>query len=119
MLKLNKIYYSLKKVGGEWHAGHIQSYFYHDCIRFYENGIVIMANTDNLKSTYEWFYKGNDKAYLNTGTYELDNHKIKIRIPVAIGEILFDGTIGSDCIILFKRNIKTNTQSMDCFEILE
>lgn len=118
MLKLNNIYKSLKKVNGEWHAGHIQWGFHYDFLRFYEDGVVIQCNNPHSDKLEEWFYLDNTEAYFYKGTYSLKQNKISITIPVEIGKLEYEGEANSNRLILFWKNKKVNSNGMDYYEII-
>lgn len=86
MLQYNKLYQSLKKVGGEWHAGHFQWYYYWNYIKFFEDGTLIEAsiNSDDSDKIQLNFMPGNQNIshgkYIYNGDeliMELNNVTLK------------------------------------------
>lgn len=109
MLQYNKLYQSLKKVGGEWHAGHFQWYYYWNYIKFYEDGTLIYcaSSEDDFDDINKWFSKSNENV--SKGKHHVSIDKIKLDIQ----EALIDGFISNDTILL-KENKPFD--SWDAFE---
>ncbi|KKT72092.1 MAG: hypothetical protein A2281_11130 [Bacteroidetes bacterium RIFOXYA12_FULL_38_20] len=118
-LQYNKLYQSLKKVSGEWHAGHFEWYFYWDFLKFYENGIVISCNNnkDDLNDINDWFNVENEKAFFNKGTYLIKGNSIEINISVAVGSIKYYGEISNNYLIVSTINESVGYKNIDFFEL--
>jgi len=118
MLQYNKLYQSLKKVGGEWHAGHFQWHYYWNYIKFYEDGSVIYCGTpsEDFVNINSWFNKENENIYI--GKYNIaKNDDISIEIPVTIGHITLEGGIYPTAIIVKSKNPKIQYELLDSYEI--
>lgn len=79
-LQYNKLYQSLKKVHGEWHAGHVEYSFYWSYIKFYEDSTLIEAiiNTDNLDKINANFHS--DNSNISKGHYSFEDKELLISI---------------------------------------
>lgn len=73
MLQYNKLYQSLKKVSGEWHAGHVEWGYYWYYIKFFTDYTFIYAsiNGDNTNQINTWFNKDAEGA--TRGTFQIKN----------------------------------------------
>jgi hypothetical protein len=118
MLQYNKLYQSLKKVGGEWHAGHFQWYYYWNYIKFYEDGTLIYcaSSEDDFNNINKWFNKDNENVSI--GTYKITNNaNIKMEITAAIGRIINEGGIYPTAIIVKSKNPKNQYELLDSYEL--
>jgi hypothetical protein len=80
MLQYNKLYQSLKKVGGEWHAGHFQWYYYWNYIKFFEDGTLIEAsiNSEDFNNIQLNFTPDNQN--ISHGKYTYDGKELIIEL---------------------------------------
>jgi hypothetical protein len=117
MLQYNKLYQSLKKVSAEWHSGHVQWGYYWDFLKFYKDGKVISCNNSNndIQKINSWFSIENNDAYFNRGIYTIKDNKISITISVAVGQLVYEGEIQNDGIVLHVQNTVTKYSNWDFF----
>jgi hypothetical protein len=119
MLHYNRLYQSLKKVSAEWHAGHVEYYFYWDYLRFYSNGTVISCNnnSDNINDL-NWFQLENTHSNFNKGTFSINNNKLEIQIPVDLGLIKSIGEINKNSLILLSKNEAVNFECWNFYNVI-
>jgi hypothetical protein len=96
MIKFNCIYQSLKKVSGEWHAGHYEWMYIWNYCQFFEDGRMAYytfssEDTDAIK---KWFVSDDNNGV--RGTYECENDNGR----VIIGENESPLSIYNDRIII-------------------
>lgn len=94
MLKYNTLYQSLKKVSGEWHAGHVEWQYCWNYLKFYKDGTVIYASSTGVPTQMEWFDINNKEAFFYRGSFEFEKQLyLRIKIPVSFGTLCIDGAI--------------------------
>ncbi len=106
MLQYNKLYQSLKKVHGEWHAGHVEWGYSWNYLKFYEDGTVIYCSTgDRHDLINQWFNKENSGTPFSRGQFVINqNNTIELTIKTMLGSITMDGNILQTKLILRKTN---------------
>lgn len=111
MIKYNQLYQSLKKVHGEWHAGHVEWGYIWNYLKFYNDGTVIYCSStdhDFIKIN-SWFNKDKKDVFLYKGQFRIENgFRIFLNIPVSIGQLEMDGGIQGNSIILKSTNKELN-----------
>lgn len=114
------LYQSLKKVTGEWHAGHLQWRIYFDYLRFYYDGEVIFCSDqcNDVNEIKNWFYISNQKAFFSTGKYTIKDSKIEIVINTTVGTLKYVGEINNENIILKTSNNESNFSQWDLFTMV-
>ena len=97
MLHFNKLYQSLKKVNGEWHAGHVEWYFTWHYLKFFEEGVVIQASFagENPALINKFFTKEN--THFNHGAFWMENKIITLNF----NQIQVKGFMNNDFSIIF------------------
>jgi hypothetical protein len=80
MLQYNKLYQSLKKVGGEWHAGHFQWYYYWNYIKFFEDGTLIESSINSDDSDKIQLNFMPDNQNISHGKYTYDGKELIIEL---------------------------------------
>lgn len=76
-LQYNKLYQSLKKVYGEWHAGHVEWGYHWYYLKFYEEDntfIYSLIDGDNPDKINRWFNKSTQGV--THGTFKKDNQHL-------------------------------------------
>lgn len=101
MIRYNILYQSLKKVSGDWHAGHVQWYYYWDYLMFFEDGSVIEAsiNSDGCQKINKGFSKENKDVI--HGSFICNEKEIHIEID---GKAISGGSTFDNKLILMKDN---------------
>ena len=103
MIQYNKCYQSLKKVNGEWHAGHEEWTYLWNYMKFYPDGSVIFCSSidQDLKKINSWFKKAKEGVFLYTGEFKIKKKiLVWIWIPVSVGNLEMDGGIEKNSLIL-------------------
>jgi hypothetical protein len=118
MLQYDKLYQSLKKVSGDWHAGHLQWDFAWDYLRFYTNGVVISCQSnDDVESIGRWFQLPNENKFITTGSFVcLPGGIVEIEYTSAFGDVKIDGQIMHNSLIV--RTHQNSSIYWDYFQIV-
>jgi hypothetical protein len=89
MLQYDKLYQSLKKVSGDWHAGHLQWGYCWYYLKFFADGTVMRAYLDGDNATLinNWLVKGAEN--IATGTYISKGLNFEISYPTYVAKGTF------------------------------
>lgn len=105
MLYYNKLYQSLKKASGDWHAGIAQWFFSWNYFKFYEDGVFITASiaSDDTEKIIETFAKG--APNITHGKFTIEGRLLRLSFNDGINinayvnndrSIVIDGKLGWD-----------------------
>jgi hypothetical protein len=78
MLKYDTLYQSLKKVSGEWHAGHVSWGFHWYYLKFYADGIVVGAVVASEDTPAILRNLSRDAENVDVGRYQVSENEIQI-----------------------------------------
>ena len=116
MLHYNKLYQSLKKVNGEWHAGHVEWGYTWIYLKFFEKGTCILGyiGDEKAESINTWFTENHPDSSI--GTFNLKNDSISINFNLNVKN---EGQIQGDKIILHSVSKINPVGTWDIFTLVE